>query len=57
MRTLYQRDLAWIHHQAYGNFARNAAPHLVRILRKAGIRKGTLLDLACGAEFGPPPHN
>ncbi len=47
--TLYRRDLAWIHHHAYGNFARNAAPQLVRIVRKAGIRKGTLVDLACGS--------
>jgi SAM-dependent methyltransferase len=49
VRTLYQRDLAWIHHHAYGNFATNAAPQLLRILRRVGIRQGTLVDLACGS--------
>lgn len=53
MRTLYQRDLAWIHHHAYGDFARNAAPQLLRILQKSGIRKGTLVDLACGSGIWP----
>jgi SAM-dependent methyltransferase len=49
VRTLYQRDLAWIHHHAYGRFASDAAPQLLRILRTAGVRKGTLVDLACGS--------
>lgn len=49
MRTLYQRDLAWIHHYGYGGFARNAGPQLLRVLRSAGIRKGKLVDLACGS--------
>jgi SAM-dependent methyltransferase len=49
VRTLYQRDLAWIHHHGYGRFARDAGPQLLRILRAAGIRKGTIVDLACGS--------
>ena len=53
MRTLYQPDLAWLHHHAYGDFARNAAPQLLRILRKSGIRRGTIVDLACGSGIWP----
>lgn len=53
MRALYQSDLAWIHHNAYGNFATNASPQLLGILRNAGIRKGTLIDLACGSGIWP----
>lgn len=49
MRTLYQRDLAWIHHYGYGRHATNAGPQLLRILRAAGIRNGKLVDLACGS--------
>ena len=49
MRTLYQRDLAWIHHHGYARHANNASPQLLRILRAAGIRKGKIVDLACGS--------
>ncbi|MDB6058366.1 MAG: hypothetical protein JWO95_2210 [Verrucomicrobiales bacterium] len=49
MPTLYQRDLAWIHHHAYGRFAQAAGPQLLKMLSKAGIRNGVLIDLACGS--------
>jgi SAM-dependent methyltransferase len=47
--ALYQDDLAYIHHAGFGDFAREAAPELLRLLRKSGIRGGTLVDLACGS--------
>ncbi|MBI2946838.1 MAG: class I SAM-dependent methyltransferase [Verrucomicrobia bacterium] len=46
---IYQTDLAYIHHVGFGDFAKRAAPELLRILRQAGIRSGTLVDLACGS--------
>jgi SAM-dependent methyltransferase len=45
----YAPDLAYVHHVGFGNFARNAAPGLLRLLRRAGIGRGTLIDLACGS--------
>ena len=47
--TLYASDLAYVHHVGFGDFARKAAPQLLRLLRRAGIRRGTLIDLACGS--------
>jgi SAM-dependent methyltransferase len=48
-KPLYAEDLAYIHHVGFGDFARKAAPELLRVLRRAGIRDGTLVDLACGS--------
>ena len=47
--ALYQRDLAYIHHVGFGDFSRRAATELIGILKRAGVRKGVLLDLACGS--------
>lgn len=47
--TIYQADLAWIHHDGFGNFARSAGPEVLKTLRRAGIRAGTLVDLGCGS--------
>lgn len=47
--ALYSADLAYIHHTGFGDFARQAAPELLRLLRRAGIPRGTLVDLACGS--------
>lgn len=49
MPTLYQRDLAWIHHHGYARHANNAGPQLLRLVRARGIRKGKIVDLACGS--------
>lgn len=46
---MYGRDLAFIQHAGFGDFARRAAPGLLAMLRAAGIRSGTVLDLGCGA--------
>lgn len=45
----YENDLAYIHDAGFGDFARNAAPGLVTVLRRAGIRSGLIVDLGCGS--------
>jgi SAM-dependent methyltransferase len=47
--SFYAGDLAYIHHAGFGDFARSAAPGLLRLLKQTGIRGGTLVDLACGS--------
>jgi hypothetical protein len=46
---IYKDDLAYIHHTAFGAFARDAAPGLLEKLRGAGIVDGLVVDLACGS--------
>jgi SAM-dependent methyltransferase len=46
---IYKTDVAWIHHAGFGDFARSAGPEVLKILRQAGIRDGTLVDLGCGS--------
>jgi SAM-dependent methyltransferase len=45
----YDVDLAHIHDQGYGAFASGSAPGLLRLLRRAGIRNGRIVDLGCGS--------
>jgi SAM-dependent methyltransferase len=45
----YARDLAHVHDAGFGDFARDAAPGLLRRLRRAGIRDGLVVDLGCGS--------
>jgi len=47
--TIYQTDLAWIHHDGFGDFAKSAGPEVLKTLRRAGLRGGTLVDLGCGS--------
>ena len=47
--TFYARDLAAIHDAGFGGFARDAAPGLLRRLRRAGIHDGLVVDLGCGS--------
>ena len=44
----YQRDLAYVHDVGFGTFAKRSAPGVLRILRKAGIYSGLVVDLGCG---------
>jgi SAM-dependent methyltransferase len=46
---LYGPDLAAIQHLGYGEFAASAAPGLLRLLHRAGIHDGKVVDLGCGA--------
>jgi SAM-dependent methyltransferase len=45
----YSEDLAYIHDAGYGDFARGAAPGLLRTLRAEGIASGLVVDLGCGS--------
>lgn len=46
---IYKTDVAWIHHSGFGDFARSTGPEVLKILRRSGIRGGTLVDLGCGS--------
>ena len=47
-KTIYQEDLAYVHHAGFGEFASKASPELLRILKRVGITKGKLVDLGSG---------
>jgi len=44
----YGEDLAYIHDAGHGDFARRAAPALLGLLRRRGLRSGLVVDLGCG---------
>lgn len=45
---VYQRDLAYVHNVGFGAFAERSGPAVLKLLRKAGISKGLVIDLGCG---------
>ena len=45
----YGTDLAYVHDQGFGKFARESAPGLLRLFEEAGIRDGRVVDLGCGS--------
>lgn len=45
----YGDDLAYIHDVGFGWFARESAPGVLGMLRRAGIRGGRVVDLGCGS--------
>lgn len=45
----YLEDLAYIHDAGFGDYARNAAPGLLSMLRKNRIASGLIVDLGCGS--------
>jgi SAM-dependent methyltransferase len=45
----YGDDLAYVHDTGHGDFARAAAPDLLRRLRAAHPAGGTVVDLGCGS--------
>ena len=45
----YGKDLAYIHDTGHGDFARRAAPTILKMLREAGIDDGLIIDLGCGS--------
>jgi SAM-dependent methyltransferase len=47
--TAYAKDLAYIHHVGFGDFARDAAPGLLRLLHAARLDGGQVVDLGCGS--------
>jgi SAM-dependent methyltransferase len=49
MIKAYDNDLAYIHDVGFGDFSRNSAPGLLRLLRQNGITDGLVVDLGCGS--------
>jgi SAM-dependent methyltransferase len=47
--SFYGRDLAHVHDAAFGHLARGGAWTLLRLLRRAGIREGLVVDLGAGS--------
>ena len=45
----YREDLAYIHDSGFADFARDAAPGLLAILRRNGVPSGLVVDLGCGS--------
>jgi SAM-dependent methyltransferase len=45
----YGADLAFVHDAGFGHFARGAAPWILALLRRHGIRTGRVVDLGCGS--------
>lgn len=45
----YSEDLAYIHDAGFGDFSAEAAPGLLRMLRRSGVTSGLVLDLGCGS--------
>jgi SAM-dependent methyltransferase len=44
----YRADLAYIHDVGFSDYARKAAPVLLRILSACGVKEGLVVDLGCG---------
>lgn len=49
MTPPYRRDLAWIHHAGFSEFAESAAPGLLEMLWSRGVAKGLVVELGCGS--------
>ena len=49
MKDLYQQDLAYIHATGFGDFARNAAPEILRRFGAASIPVRRVVEVGCGA--------
>jgi SAM-dependent methyltransferase len=49
MNDLYQQDLAYIQAAGFGDFARSAAPEIVRRLRAASTPVQRVVEVGCGA--------
>jgi SAM-dependent methyltransferase len=49
MTDAYRDDLAYIHDTGHGDFARQAAPALLKLFKERGIDRGLVIDLACGS--------
>jgi hypothetical protein len=45
----YGEDLAYIHDAGFTGFVEHAAPHILEILWKHGIRDGLVVDAGCGS--------
>src|SRR5688572_4924580 len=48
-KSIYGRDLAFVHDAGYVRFAHGASRGIASILRRAGIRGGLVVELGCGS--------
>ena len=49
MSIPYNTDLAFIHDDGFGGFARQASRGIIALLEKTGIHEGKIVDLGCGS--------
>ena len=49
MPTWYREDLAYVHDVGHSDFALQAAPGILALLRRSGIDEGLVVDLGCGS--------
>ncbi|MBX2820139.1 MAG: class I SAM-dependent methyltransferase [Rhodothermaceae bacterium] len=49
MNNPYGNDLAYIHDDGFGGFARQASRGILGLLQKAGLNDGLIVDLGCGS--------
>lgn len=49
MSTPYNSDLAYIHDDGFGGFARQASRGILDVLKKAQINDGLVVDMGCGS--------
>ena len=49
MTEWYREDLAYIHDVGHGDFALGAAPGILEIFARNGMRGGLVVDLGCGS--------
>ncbi len=50
VRSVYDRDLAYVHHLGFSDFARAAAPVVLELLRDGDVKPGSpVVDLGCGS--------
>ena len=45
---MYRTDLAYIHDAGFGGFAKAVAPEIARILLRAGVKSGRVVEFGCG---------
>jgi SAM-dependent methyltransferase len=45
---MYDSDLAYIHDVGFSDYVLQAAPGLLRILQRQGVKSGLIVDLGCG---------
>ena len=49
MEEWYGEDLAYVHDVGFGGYALGAAPGILNILARGGVREGLVVDLGCGS--------
>lgn len=47
--SAYGPDLAYIHHEGFSELAESAAPGVLEILWKHGLREGLVVEIGCGS--------